>query len=125
MAAPAPEPPTPTSTGLSTPADPRLAAVLAVVWRHGLFPSLVAGAFAYLLYTVASSYTRQLEAVERKVDAYQVLVAQKFDAHQASMVEGDHARALTLKQQNLRLKGICYGVTEEGSSARSFCDGSD
>ena len=124
MAAPDPEP-TPTSTGLLSPADPRLAAVLAVVWRHGLFPSLVAFAFAFLLYTVAMSYTRQLEAVERKIHEHQVAVERRFDAHQASMIDGDHARALTLKQQNLRLKGICYGVTEEGSSARSFCDGSE
>ena len=111
MATPAASEPT---AGLPSPSDPRLAAALAVIWKHGLFPSLVAVAFAYLLYSLAGTFTRQLEAVDRRLDA-----------HQSSMEQSDAARALSLSQQNLRLKGICYGVTKEGSPARAFCDGTE
>jgi hypothetical protein len=85
--------------------------VLAVIWKHGLFPSLVAFAFAYLLYSLAGAFSRQLEAIELKIDA-----------HQKAMDASDAARTMVDRQQNQRLKGICYGVTEDGSRARAFCD---
>lgn len=108
MAEPAPTPPVRPS---SLPTDPRLGAALAILWRHGLFPTVVAAAFLFLLYSLATGYSRELEALGRKVDA-----------HQRAMEQSDAATAAAIQRQSNRLKGICYGVTEDGSRARAFCD---
>jgi hypothetical protein len=106
------EQPAPASSwGPSSPSDPRVAALLGLIWRHGLFPTIVAGAFLFLLWSLAGNFTRSLEALERKVDV-----------HQAAMEAADAATAAAIARQGQRLKGICYGVTEEGSRARAFCD---
>jgi hypothetical protein len=82
-----------------------------MIWRHGLFPTIVAGAFLYLLYSMANVYSMKLDAL-----------GLKLDAHQAAMDRAEADRAITNRAQAQRLKGICYGVTEDGSRARALCD---
>jgi hypothetical protein len=100
-------------TGLSSPADPRLAAVLALVWRFGLYPVALVALSAFLLW--------RLTGLDKVQAALEHLSA-KLDAHQAAMDRTELARAAAADQQSRRLRGICYGVTDEGSRARAFCD---
>jgi hypothetical protein len=106
------------SPGPSSPADLRVAALLSLVWRYGLFPTIVAGAFLYLLYSLATGFSRAIEAIDRKVDAHQAAM----DKATAAAAAADASTASAIERQGQRLKGICYGVTEEGSRARAFCD---
>lgn len=117
MAEPAPRR-VPTATVPSSPGDPRLAAALAIIWKHGLFPTIVAAAFIYLLWSLASGFARQVEANGRHLEALE----QKVDQHQHAMERSDAATAAAIQRQSNRLRGICYGVTEDGSRARAFCD---
>jgi hypothetical protein len=105
-------------TGLSSPADPRLAAVLALVWKFGLYPVAVLAACAYLLVQFADSDKALLAQLQASLNH----LSAKLEAHQAAMDRVEAERAASARQQSQRLKGICYGVTEEGSRARAFCD---
>jgi hypothetical protein len=104
-------------TGLSSPADPKVAAVLALVWKFGLYPVALLLICGYLLVRVVASS----DGVEQLESSIHDLSA-KLEAHQAAMDRAELARAAAALQQSRRLKGICYGVTEEGSRARAFCD---
>jgi hypothetical protein len=118
MAEPAPRRVPTATTDPVSPGDPKLQAVLAIIWKHGLFPSLVAFAFAYLLYSLAVSFTNKLEAIDVNLDS----LDRKIEAHQAAMDRMTLERATVDRAQSSRLKGICYGVTDENSRARALCD---
>lgn len=72
----------------------------------------------YLAVLLAGKFDDRLAAAEVELRT----VSHKLDAHNKAMEGAEAVRQAEQRIEALKLKGICYGVTEEGSQARSFCE---
>jgi hypothetical protein len=109
----------PDPTGPDSPADPRVAAaVLAMVWKYGLYPVAIVsllGLFAWRLLGVVDA---RAVTVDQRLEHLQVTLA----AHQAAMEQAGADRRANDRAVLTLLRGICLASTDTGSQARAFCD---